>query len=310
MARSIFLVIISVGFFSLASEAQLIHDGPGLVEGCKTFDSLEFIQPYNKSEEKMLTEAYFGEKKGSGKNVTVVFAQRGSCLDYKGCFRASGSTFTLCSAFSTITHCMGFEGWPALVFDNCTKSHCEFVMPPKAAKCLYSDWRGLDPFHKVPGTCLADTEDVLLGVTTLRNLRAFNGSHCMIPLPRGATVLKQMECRDPGNEPWMRWWFDFLRPISNEPFACLWLSRCKTLDDPMDFICIQGGKDDVKVLRRLARRAFKEAVKIEAEKNASMSDLHDNPLSMDEKEKNGSALSFSPKKTIIVFVFAVVSFLL
>ncbi|GMH39932.1 hypothetical protein BSKO_07836 [Bryopsis sp. KO-2023] len=66
--------------------------------------------------------------------------------------------------------------------------------------------------------------------------------------------------RDPGNEPWMRWWFDFLRPVSKKPFACLWLSRCKTLDDPMDFICIQGAKDDVKVLRRLARRALKEAV--------------------------------------------------
>ncbi|GMH45467.1 hypothetical protein BSKO_13424 [Bryopsis sp. KO-2023] len=303
MVQPICIPALFMSLFITATTAQFFNGGLDLAEGCEGFQDLEFITPYNKSQEKMLAKEYFG---ASEKNVSILFAQRGSCCDYKACLGAGVSSFYLCSLFSTITQCMGFEGWPALVFDNCTDSHCEFVMPPAATKCLYHDGWEMDPYHQAADACSDHTDHVALGVTPMQEL---NGSHCMIPLPRGSTLLKQMECSDPGNEHWMRWWFDFLRPVSKSPFACLWLSKCKTLEDPLDFICIRGKKDAVKILRETAMKAYQND---EMRRNASMPDIRDFTTLHDDIENGtlrcGECLLFV-KPMVLFFLIELLRFL-
>ncbi|GMH41814.1 hypothetical protein BSKO_09724 [Bryopsis sp. KO-2023] len=224
----------------------------GLKEECVEFEALEFLGRYRKAEEKLLTAHYFG--KNASRGADVVFAQRGSCLDYKDCFLAETSSFSTCRALKTLTRCQGGSGDSvSLLFNNCTRDQCELVLNPTETRCMYQAWRQDDGLKKAKGTCMPDPDDTLLKARPMSVHRPYNGSHCLLPVPEGSKILKQIECRDPGNEPWFRWWYDFSESLSKKPYACLLISSCQDVEDPLDFLCLSG-KHAVRELKKIANK--------------------------------------------------------
>lgn len=231
-----------------------------LKEQCKEFEALEFIRPYRKAEEKLLTAHYFGKNASKDGDFSVVFAQRGSCLDYKDCFLTQTSSFSTCRALKTMSRCTErSENTTSFLFDNCTRNHCEMIMSPKQTRCMYESWRQVNASEKAKGTCIPDPDDTLLRPRPLSIHRPSNGSHCLLPLPKDSKIFKQIECRDPGNEPWFRWWYNFTVSISPKRYACLLLSNCHRVEDPLDFLCLSG-KNAVQELEKISNKLPPESL--------------------------------------------------
>ncbi|GMH41396.1 hypothetical protein BSKO_09306 [Bryopsis sp. KO-2023] len=226
---------------------MLVESQQDLLNGCKLFDLLAYIKPYNVSQEAMLVDHYFSDFE---KNISIVYAQRGSCQEYTKCVRASSSAFSTCSVFQTISECTGNTGWPAFVFENCKGDRCELTMSPNATKCHYEQWRKIPAAIAKP--CTHDLDDNMLYYRPMGNLNALNGSHCLLPLPKGSKIFKQIECKGKKkDEPYYKWTYEFSHSLSEGNYSCLLRSRCERMEHPLDFICISG-KNSANILRRAA----------------------------------------------------------
>lgn len=210
----------------------------------------------------MLKDLYFSDIK----SVDVVYAQRGSCQEYSKCVRASSTSFSTCSAFGTISRCMGNQGWMTIIFDECKADRCDIAMPPNATRCHYAQWRKVDA--KTAKPCTHDLNDNMLKYRPMANLRALNGSHCLLPLPKGSKIYKQINCKgEKKDEPYYTWTYEFSRSLYEDNYSCLMLSRCKRMENPMDFVCI-AGKNGAEILRKAAKTRIARDEKDEAEKNS------------------------------------------
>lgn len=68
---------------------------------CDGFTGLDYLKPYNKAQEEMLIQEYWPDRQ----DVDVVYAQRGTCGNYKGCTLADSTSLALCQVFSVIYYC-------------------------------------------------------------------------------------------------------------------------------------------------------------------------------------------------------------
>ncbi|GMH43131.1 hypothetical protein BSKO_11053 [Bryopsis sp. KO-2023] len=228
-------ICFALAYVTVVSLAHNHHNDFDAEAQCSAFQTLEFLHSYDETQALDLGAHYLGDEA-----FDVVYAQRGSCSGYKDCFLAETTTTSTCKTFEAISTCMGRKGRPSLVFDRCFGNRCEFVMPPDATRCFFEKWRGVDASRKAPGSCLPIIKDRLFEPRPMSVLRSVNGNHCLLPVPSDSKIMKQIECREPGNEPWFRWWYEFSEPLSDQPYSCLLLSKCKSVDDPLDFVCISG----------------------------------------------------------------------